>query len=231
MPKSSFETAICFSANRGRPFGGALRAFRRVVSSAALGCAVVLFSAPVAQATGPQTAGHLTSVKPVAAPAGFSGVCDRYSWACARGSQDRISADRITALAATVNLRVNRSFRQVSDARQYNRREYWALPTALGGDCEDFALMKKRELIRAGVAPDRLRIATVLDRQRNAHAVLVLRTDAGDVVLDNLTNRIVGWDETGYTFLRIQDPSAPGGWSMVMAGGLFAELSRQRAGA
>ena len=142
MPKSSFETAICFSANRGRPFGGALRAARRVLKAAALGSAVVLFSAPVAQATGPQSAGHLDSVKPVAAPAGFAGVCDRYAWACATGGIDRVAADRISGIATSINLRVNRTYREISDARQYKRREFWALPTALGGDCEDFALMK-----------------------------------------------------------------------------------------
>ena len=166
----------------------------------------------------------------MAAPAGFAGVCDRYAWACATGGIDRVAADRISGIATSINLRVNRTYREISDARQYKRREFWALPTALGGDCEDFALMKKRELIRAGVAPDRLRIATVLDRQRNPHAVLVVRTEAGDLVLDNLTNRVLTWDDTGYTFLRIQDPQSRGGWSMVMAGGLFAELARQRTG-
>jgi predicted transglutaminase-like cysteine proteinase len=42
--------------------------------------------------------------------------------------------------------------------------------------------------------------------------VLVLRLDEGDYVLDNLTNEILPWNATGYAFLRIQSPSAPGNW-------------------
>jgi predicted transglutaminase-like cysteine proteinase len=74
-----------------------------------------------------------------------------------------------------------------------------------------------------GVAAERLLIATVLDRRQNPHAVLVLRTDRGDYVLDNLANRMMHWSDTGYTFLRMQNPKAPGQWVAVFAGGVFAD--------
>ena len=77
---------------------------------------------------------------------------------------------------------------------------------------KDFALLKKRELIRAGIDPSKLLIATVLDRKRNAHAVLVYRSSQGDLVLDNLTNRIKPWSVTRYLFLRMQDPRQPRNW-------------------
>ena len=85
-------------------------------------------------------------------------------------------ADGVLRVAKAVNTSVNRSTRAVSDLRQYGDEEVWALPTSLGGDCEDIALLKKRELIKRGIAPERLLIATVLDRNRGSHAVLVLRT-------------------------------------------------------
>ncbi len=162
------------------------------------------------------------STKAVSAPAGFRGVCDRYAWACDRSSAATVrdASDKL-ALANKINRAVNRQVREISDQRQYKTREYWALPTRRGGDCEDFALLKKRELQRAGIAPDRLLIATVLDRKRRAHAVLVLRTEAGDYVLDNLTSRIKPWNKTGYSFLRMQDPSVASGWTAVMRGGIF----------
>jgi predicted transglutaminase-like cysteine proteinase len=116
---------------------------------------------------------------------------------------------------------VNRQVRPITDRRQYRRDEHWALPTSRGGDCEDFALLKKRELIALGVPADKLLIATVLDRKRQPHAVLVLSTLQGDYVLDNLTSRIKPWGQTGYSFLRMQDPRAPERWVAVLAGGIF----------
>ena len=145
---------------------------------------------------------HLTPVKEVGAPDGFSGVCARYAWACAQSGGENLSSADLLALAEKINLAVNRS-------------------TARGGDCEDFALAKKQALIARGIAPQRLLIATVLDRKSNPHAVLVVRTDTGDFVLDNLTDRVLDWRKTGYTFLRMQNPQAPNRWSAVLAGGVL----------
>ncbi len=112
---------------------------------------------------------------------------------------------------------------QISDASQYRRDELWALPTRRGGDCEDFALLKKRELIRLGIPAERLLIATVLDRKYRGHAVLVVRTHRGDMVLDNLTNRVMRWERTGYTFMKMQNPARPDTWQAILAGGLLAD--------
>ncbi len=153
------------------------------------------------------------------APSGAQALCQTYSWACARaGSRSATSADQLQRVSA-VNARVNHSVRSVEDDRQYGVAEHWALPTRIGGDCEDFALLKKRELVLQGVDPRRLLIATVLDRQRNPHAVLVFRSDKGDLVLDNLTDQIRSWRETRYIFLQMQDPDRPSRWVNVFASG------------
>jgi len=73
-------------------------------------------------------------------------------------------------------------------------------------------LLKKRDLIKAGIDPRKLLLATVLDTRKNAHAVLVYRSSQGDLVLDNLTNRIKPWSDTRYLFLRMQDPKQPRKW-------------------
>ena len=120
-----------------------------------------------------------------------------------------------------LNREINASVPEISDIAQYGRLEVWELPTARGGDCEDIAMRKKRDLIDAGIAPQSLMLSTVLDRDLNAHAVLVFRDEDGDLVLDNLTDRILPWAETGYSFLRMQDPASPDRWRAVLSGGIF----------
>ena len=198
-----------------RPEGGSPGHLRVCV---ALGLALMAALAP-AHAAGQRP--HLEALQSVDAPDGFSGVCARYGWACARSGRATSAGRDVLALAEKVNTSINRQTREVADEVQYNLSEYWALPTALGGDCEDFALAKKQALISNGVVPEQLLLATVLDQRGNPHAVLVLRTDSGDYVLDNLTNSILAWRETGYTFLRMQNPASPGQWKAVLAGGVL----------
>lgn len=223
MAITGSKTALCFAARTPGPMERASRMMRRIVRASVMSAALVVGTAVVAEAAGPQSGAHLPALKRVSAPIGFDGVCERYAWACENGTATVKSTADLMRLADRVNLSVNRRFDEIADETQYNRPEYWALPTAVGGDCEDFALLKRQELMALGVPGERLMIATVLDRQRRAHAVLVLRTNAGDLVLDNLTNRIMHWTETGYAFLRMQDPSVPSRWNAVFAGGVFAQ--------
>ncbi|WP_253276803.1 transglutaminase-like cysteine peptidase [Ruegeria sp. 6PALISEP08] len=145
-------------------------------------------------------------------PTGARNLCRQYSWACTAARSSTLTIQSEMQLVKEINRRVNVSTRDVTDQSQYKTRELWALPTARGGDCEDFALLKKRDLIHAGVDPSKLFIATVLDTRRTAHAVLIYRSTQGDLVLDNLTNRIKPWSKTRYLFLRMQDPKKPGRW-------------------
>lgn len=150
------------------------------------------------------------------APSAAQNLCQKYTWACrASGDTRKLTQEDIT-LVRKVNFKVNRQIREVSDSRQYRKNDYWTLPLSARGDCEDFALLKKQKLVAAGIAPERLLIATVLDHNRRGHAVLILRADSGDYVLDNLTNRIKPWQSTRYLFLRMQNPDAPTKWVGLM---------------
>lgn len=221
MPHSDFESALCYRGRAPRQGMRAVRMVKRVLGASALALAMVIGSAPLAEA-----GSHIVPVRAVDAPAGFHGVCDRYAWACANGYGARaVNETRLMEAAREVNLMMNRRYPEIADARQYDRAEFWALPTARGGDCEDFALAKKQELLARGVPTERLMIATVLDRKQQAHAVLVLRTAAGDMVLDNLTNRILPWEDTGYFFLRMQDPDRPATWNAVLTGGPGVQMA------
>jgi len=145
-------------------------------------------------------------------PSGARQLCRQYTWACSTKTSVSMSSQQEMQIIQRINRQVNATTRSVTDQSQYRMAERWALPTSRGGDCEDFALLKKRDLIRAGVDPSKLLIATVLDTRRNSHAVLVYRSAAGDLVLDNLTNKIKPWSATRYLFLRMQNPRKPSGW-------------------
>lgn len=157
-------------------------------------------------------AAFIPSVAASPPPSGAQQLCGQYTWACATKAAVSMPGHQEMKLVKQINRRVNASTREVTDQSQYKTREFWALPTSLGGDCEDFALLKKRDLIEAGIDPRKLLIATVLDTRRNSHAVLVYRSSQGDLVLDNLTNRVKPWSETRYLFLRMQDPNQPHRW-------------------
>ena len=163
----------------------------------------------------------LTARMTVSSPAGASNLCARYGWACSRSASPRPISGPDLDLAIRMNRQINREVRSISDQGQYGRPEYWALPTGRGGDCEDFALIKKKRLIEAGLDPQMLLISTALDRDRNAHAVLIMRTVQGDFVLDNLRDEVLHWRQTGYTYLRMQDPRNPAGWTAVIDGGIL----------
>ncbi len=154
----------------------------------------------------------------VQAPSGAKSLCKDYSWACANTRTFGLPEAQEKQIVKAINLRVNRRIRAVSDQNQYGTKEYWTLPMQGSGDCEDFALQKKFELMQNGLDPTKLLIATVLDTNRSGHAVLVYRSSEGDLILDNVTNRIKSWKETRYLFLRIQDPNHPDRWVQVSSG-------------
>ena len=109
----------------------------------------------------------------------------------------------------TINRMVNRRIRQGSDARTFGVEDFWQAPTEAGarGDCEDYVLAKRADLIRAGIPADTLSIAIVTTRWGESHAVLLVATDTGEFVLDNLSPWISRWDQVDYVW---QERQAPG---------------------
>jgi predicted transglutaminase-like cysteine proteinase len=102
-----------------------------------------------------------------------------------------------------VNRSVNAAIRPVSDQELYGVAEYWTYPID-SGDCEDYLLLKKKQLERLGFAPNSLLITVVMDERNEGHAVLTVVTDKGDYILDNRRNDLLLWSQTGYRFLKRQ---------------------------
>jgi len=156
-----------------------------------------------------------SSQVPVGAPAGYLSFCVRFPDQCV-ASPDAPSIVALTApewlAMEEINESVNRAIRPMDDQRHYGRAEYWNIPTDGYGDCEDYALTKRKELLAAGFPAQALRIAVVVTGQGDRHAVLMVTSDRGDFVLDNLTNEIRGWQTTGYQWIERQNPADPRGW-------------------
>ncbi len=94
-----------------------------------------------------------------------------------------------------VNLWVNRQIAYADDERNYRQRDFWATAdetVARGsGDCEDYAILKMHMLRAAGIDGERMKLVLLRDLAINAdHAFLMVRSQAGWVVLDNMTDRI-----------------------------------------
>ncbi|KFB08449.1 transglutaminase-like cysteine peptidase [Nitratireductor basaltis] len=111
-----------------------------------------------------------------------------------------------------VNSRVNRAVKPLNDIDIYGREEVWTYPVKGVGDCEDFVLEKRRMLNRSGISLGNLLITVVRKRDGEGHAVLTVRTDKGDFILDNLRNDVRLWNQTGYRFLKRQSSEHTGQW-------------------
>ena len=153
-------------------------------------------------------------------PVGFVKFCVSNPVECKTGGRRAKRLD-LTQLSwkslFKVNADVNKDIAPVSDEEQYGVPEFWTYPVS-AGDCEDYLLLKKRDLERLGFDAATLLITVVLDEKNEGHAVLTVATDRGDFVLDNRRNDILLWADTGYTFLKRQSQQDPRAWVALTDG-------------
>ena len=116
-----------------------------------------------------------------------------------------------------VNYTANSMIEPLTDQEIFGVEERWVLPTTVG-DCEDYVLLKQKMLVERGFAPSDLLITVVLQPNGDGHAVLVVRTDRGDFVLDNMRNKVLLWSETEYRYLKRQSSANAGKWVKLQDG-------------
>jgi predicted transglutaminase-like cysteine proteinase len=116
-----------------------------------------------------------------------------------------------------VNYDVNEKISPLTDMEIYGVEERWAYPTTIG-DCEDYVMLKRRELIKSGFSPANLLITVVLQPNGDGHAVLTVRTDRGDFVLDNMRTKVLLWSDTEYSYLKRQSSENSGRWVKIEDG-------------
>jgi predicted transglutaminase-like cysteine proteinase len=90
--------------------------------------------------------------------------------------------------------------------------ERWNYPDDGYGDCEDYVLLKRRMLMQAGWPRQALLITVVRDKRGDGHAVLTVKTDKGEFILDNQNEEILLWSDTGYRFVKRQSQNDPNNW-------------------
>src|SRR5205085_243851 len=90
--------------------------------------------------------------------------------------------------------------------------ERWNYPDDGYGDCEDYVLLKRKMLMQAGWPRQALLITVVRDKQGDGHAVLTVKTDKGEFILDNQTEEVLLWSETEYRFVKRQSQTDPNVW-------------------
>jgi predicted transglutaminase-like cysteine proteinase len=111
-----------------------------------------------------------------------------------------------------INQRVNDSVTALTDFEHWGVAERWSYPDDGYGDCEDYVLLKRRMLMQAGWPRQALLITVVRDKRGDGHAVLTVRTDKGELILDNQNPEILHWTDTGYRFVKRQSQSDPNVW-------------------
>lgn len=142
------------------------------------------------------------------APIGYQLMCLKSPAECKGGGKAKIAvtADVMSTLKR-VNGHVNRSIQPRNDSGA----DVWSA-SAASGDCEDYVLAKRKALIKAGIPASSLRIAYVKTRRGEGHAILVVKTNGKDLVLDNLTASIKPLSQSGYRIISMSGAN-PRSWS------------------
>lgn len=146
-------------------------------------------------------------------PKGFNDFCARHPDYCAGFASARAVSIELTPeiydqIAAT-NIRANRSILPLDEGKV---KDYWKFPEVTG-DCEDYCLLKQRELAEAGVPMGAMPLAAVRTPRGEWHAVLLVHTDRGTLVLDNKSDAALFHDQTGYDYVFVQRPDDMMRWT------------------
>ena len=188
----------------------------RMGAGIAAGLAVSVWAAVPAVAAHPMATGGLTSQ-----PIGHYDFCKANPAECSIRPSNLAPATMTDALwreLTSVTAKVNAAVKPMSDFDIYGKDEVWAYPDRGVGDCEDYVLEKRRELSHMGISLADLLITVLRKPDGEGHAVLTVRTDKGDYLLDNLTDKVRLWDETDYRFLKRQAVDNTGQWVSIREG-------------
>lgn len=175
-----------------------------------------------------QAGAQPTDLRPSSAPGVTGG---QFDWAAVfdrGGTAEAVAVRPLASLTMTptlwktledVDLDINRRIIPASDIQAFGRDDYWAMPLTEGlgrlGNCKHYVLEKRAALLARGVPEGAMAIAVVATPGGEVHAVLVVSTDQGEYVLDNLSPWVTPWRKTGYTWLVRQAPGDPRHWVTV----------------
>ncbi|MEG6509881.1 transglutaminase-like cysteine peptidase [Methyloligella sp. 2.7D] len=169
---------------------------------------------PVTHTATVQKAYYMQAFGQTLPPIGYVTFCRENRGECTDRSVKRFRvrlSERSIGELIRVNEMVNQSIAPMSDMELYGQPEVWTYP-ASSGDCEDYVLLKRKMLMQRGWPQSALLITVVRDENNEGHAVLTVRTDKGDYILDNKQSQIRLWTDTPYVYVKRQSERNPLVW-------------------
>jgi predicted transglutaminase-like cysteine proteinase len=156
--------------------------------------------------------------KPVLAPVAFVRFCMRYQDDCKASPMgfDRALVPFTKARwaeLAKVNNDVNRAIKPEANLGGVMAEEWLVAPRR--GDCNDYAVTKRHELLARGWPSHSLLLTEVVVASGEHHLVLVVRTSEDDFVLDNLNGAVRPVSQIKYQWVRAQQAENPKFWSAI----------------
>jgi len=148
-------------------------------------------------------------------PIGWIEFCSNNPKDCAGGStspRDVVLNGKSWKDLVRINKFVNDSIKPMTDMDHWGVVEKWSYPDDGYGDCEDYVLLKRKLLAQAGWPKEALLITVVREKSGDGHAVLTVKTDKGEFILDNQNPEILLWSETNYRFVKRQSQTDPNLW-------------------
>jgi predicted transglutaminase-like cysteine proteinase len=188
---------------------------RRGRSLAALAFAAATLCGAGAAKAGDEASLYAPVYEAARAPIGWVEFCAANAGECATtpsAPRDIVLTPTALKDLVSVNRYVNDTIKPMTDIDHWGTIERWSYPDDGYGDCEDYALLKRRLLIRAGWPREALLLTVVRDRHDEGHAVLTVKTDRGEFILDNQVEEVLPWYETGYRFIKRQSQRDPNLW-------------------
>ena len=139
--------------------------------------------------------------------------CEQFPAECAVNASEPRTVEltpQVWNTIVAVNRRVNGKIKPITDKEHWGLVDRWEFPDDGMGDCEDFQLLKRRLLVERGLPRRAMRMTVVIDELGEGHAVLMVRTDRGDYILDNKTSAVLPWNQTGYVYRQAREPGRHG---------------------
>jgi predicted transglutaminase-like cysteine proteinase len=152
------------------------------------------------------------------APMAYTQFCIRYADQCRepkvqfRPGPVHLTAERWDDLTE-VNKSVNGSITPEPNTEGLAAEKWLINP--MNGDCNDYAVTKRAELLARGWPSRALLLSEVVTSWGEHHLIVVVRTSAGDLLLDNLTPQIRPWSRAPYRWVRMQTPKNPNFWATL----------------
>jgi predicted transglutaminase-like cysteine proteinase len=163
----------------------------------------------------------LVETSPSLAPFQHVRFCLRYPADCKTNltEDERIElTGENSELLDRVNRDVNAAIAPEEKGYGKNLREAWTI-APFWGDCNDYAVTKRHELLRSGLPARALRLAVVKTKSGDGHLVLLVATTKGDLMLDNLTDAVLPWQSADYQWMKMQSASDARSWYEVKVSG------------